>query len=67
MNKDIMIKCGFGKEVERLENKQCPMCGESTANEEFKNEISKREFKLSGLCQQCQDKAFAHRDECICI
>ena len=25
---------------------------------EFKDEISKREFRISGLCQTCQDAAF---------
>lgn len=26
---------------------------------EFRDEISKREFTISGLCQECQDKAFS--------
>ena len=25
---------------------------------EFKNEISKREYTISGMCQTCQDKVF---------
>ena len=24
----------------------------------FRNEISKKEYKISGLCQECQDKIF---------
>jgi len=27
---------------------------------EFRNEISKKEFAISGLCQQCQDKVFGY-------
>ena len=26
--------------------------------EEFRNEISMREFEISGLCQKCQDSVF---------
>lgn len=29
-------------------------------NEEFKDEISKKEFFISGLCQECQDSVFGH-------
>lgn len=31
-------------------------CGEPIG--EFKDEISKREYLISGLCQKCQDKIF---------
>ena len=37
----------------------CPMCKAKIDTEtEFKNEISKREFKISGMCQKCQDSVF---------
>lgn len=60
MNKEIMKELGFEKEVESVEQSVCPLCGwivdESV---EFRDELSKREFKISGLCQKCQDKMFA--------
>jgi hypothetical protein len=31
-------------------------CGKSAT--EFKDELSAREFRISGLCQECQDKFF---------
>lgn len=39
-----------------LDAGKCPTCdGEIT---EFRNEISKKEFSLSGMCQKCQDRTF---------
>lgn len=31
-------------------------CGDEAA--EFRNEISRKEYTISGLCQKCQDKIF---------
>lgn len=38
----------------------CSWCGKEfeCSEEEFKDELSEREFKISGLCQDCQDKTF---------
>jgi hypothetical protein len=58
MNKDIMKQAGFAKEVELVESCQCPFCKEKVDPNGFRNEASKREFKISGLCQKCQDKTF---------
>lgn len=35
---------------------KCPFCREDIG--EFKDEISKREYEISGLCQKCQDQSF---------
>jgi hypothetical protein len=35
----------------------CPFC-KKPGPFEFKNELSQKEFKISGLCQSCQDKFF---------
>lgn len=37
------------------ENK-CPLCKKLIG--EFRNEISKKEYGISGICQKCQDKVF---------
>ena len=39
-----------------IENCICVFCG-GDAND-FKNEISKKEFQISGFCQKCQDDVF---------
>jgi len=36
---------------------QCVCCGKSAT--EFRDEISKREYQISTLCQACQDEVFA--------
>lgn len=40
-----MVKCSWCKKEFEIE-------------EEFRNEISITEFKISGFCQECQDKTF---------
>ena len=40
---------------------RCPVCGENVDKSEFRNEVFMREFKNSGLCQECQDTAFGYR------
>lgn len=34
----------------------CSFCGNEI--EEFRDSASLREFKISGMCQKCQDKTF---------
>jgi hypothetical protein len=39
----------------RLQN-LCPFCGKTVG--EFRDALSEKEFSISGLCQECQDKFF---------
>ncbi len=41
----------------RKQNK-CPFCKKDTENAEFDNSLSRREFEISGLCQNCQNETF---------
>ncbi len=36
----------------------CPFCSKKVDPNSFKDELSKKELKISGLCQECQDKTF---------
>ncbi len=36
---------------------QCPTCGQKVKLK-FADEVSEKEFLISGLCQQCQNKTF---------
>ena len=40
---------------------QCVKCGEF--NLEFRDELSRKEYGISGLCQPCQDQIFGEEDE----
>jgi Fe2+ or Zn2+ uptake regulation protein len=39
-----------------IENKLCPFCKHPVG--EFGDKLSEKEFEISGLCQECQDKVF---------
>lgn len=56
MNREI-IKAVFGNELlDRIDKGQCPTCGKPIGP--FRSELCKREYKISGMCQACQDKLF---------
>lgn len=52
------VKKMFPEMVARKEAGQCPTCDKDPQKEGFKDELSKREFELSGMCQTCQDETF---------
>ena len=63
MNKDIMGQI-FPGELSYILAKRCPFCQKKVSNlDYFKDDISLREFEISGLCQDCQDKVFSNEDE----
>ena len=62
MNKNIMKKV-FPVETERVEMGKCPFCDEFVVKEDFKDDLSLREFNISGMCQKCQDEFFTEDDE----
>lgn len=37
---------------------QCPFCNLDVTDDGFRDETSRREFNISGLCQCCQDEFF---------
>ena len=47
---------GRGRKV-AMDNQLCVMCG-GDANY-FADEVSRKEYGISGMCQTCQDKTFA--------
>lgn len=58
MNKDIMRAAGFGAEVDMVEVGLCPTCDKKILDDSLRDEVSRKEFQISGMCQQCQDAAF---------
>lgn len=55
MNEAIVEKL-FPGTIDKIKNNKCPMCNEEIS--EFKDELSKKEYKISGMCQTCQDSTF---------
>lgn len=59
MNEDIMRAVGFSGFVDSVKAGKCPWCENTKLDrKDFKNEISWKEFGISGLCQECQDDFF---------
>lgn len=49
----------FGRKREdSIKKNICVMCGNIVDENNFKDELSLKEFKISGVCQSCQDKIF---------
>lgn len=46
----------FPGTMETINQNKCPLCKNPIG--EFKNELSKKEYMISGMCQKCQDKIF---------
>jgi hypothetical protein len=58
MNEKIMEALGMKDMVDEYRNGICPMCKKNIDINLFTDELSKREYKISGLCQECQDIIF---------
>lgn len=58
MNKAIMEAMGFEQAVRAVEECCCPFCNIKIEDVPFRDELSRKEYKISGLCQNCQDDMF---------
>lgn len=53
-----MLAAGFGEEVALVNECKCPFCEKPINMSDFRTELDKREYQISGLCQSCQDEMF---------
>lgn len=64
MNEDIMQALGFSEEIKQIRLGNCPFCREPILEHGFRDELSLREYRISGLCQKCQDQTFGdHKND----
>lgn len=55
---NLLMSMGYDRRGSISENK-CVFCAKPINPEtEFRDECSRREFTISGICQKCQDKTF---------
>jgi hypothetical protein len=47
--------------ADRIMCGQCTFCSKSLTP--FRDEISAKEYSISGMCQECQDEVFSMSDE----
>lgn len=49
---------------ELRDEEMCPLCKcEEPEKKGFKDELSEKEFEISGICQECQDYVFTEEEE----
>ena len=61
MNKKTMEAMGFEEAVKKVEASMCPFCNKPIGNQFFRDKLSRREYRISGLCQKCQDSVFGKK------
>jgi uncharacterized CHY-type Zn-finger protein len=58
MLNDMMRKL-FPEEMGRRDQGKCPFCGKEINPEtDFRDDLSRKEYTISGMCQDCQDDFF---------
>ena len=55
---DNLIMLQWMEIQSRKQRNECPRCGKAINQDDFVDELSKKEFKVSGTCQKCQDEIF---------
>ena len=61
---DLLTKLFGVNRRESITEKVCVSCGtENLTEESFRDELSLREFHISGLCQNCQDSVFGTNED----
>jgi hypothetical protein len=53
----------FPKVWKLIEDGKCPFCKKEIKEDEFTDELSKKEYSVSGLCNSCQKATFGGTDE----
>ena len=49
----------LGKDrVETIREGHCMMCNNEFVSENFRDELSEKEYSISGMCQECQDEVY---------
>ena len=57
---DTFAERAFGRsQTEAKEKNLCVFCGKEIKMEDFKDQLSIKEYSISGLCQKCQDDTFS--------
>ena len=56
---NMVSKSFFGTTVSEARGKNiCVICKNPCNPENFKDDLSRQEYQISGMCQKCQDKTF---------
>ena len=53
-----MRSLGFGDEMDKVEKGLCPFCDKPVKEEDFTDRLSLADFKITGMCQKCQNETY---------
>ena len=54
-----MLKNVFPEAAKNIEQNKCATCGSDKIKPtDFKSDLSRKEYGISGMCQKCQDSVF---------
>lgn len=56
---DLIFREGYDLKTQG----KCPTCKQSINVKKFRNDLSWKEYGISGMCQLCQDKVFEEAEE----
>lgn len=60
---NALIKKLFPGQAKLAESGKCPVCGRPVDPSKFRDDLSRREFNISGLRPDCQDEAFEGEED----
>jgi hypothetical protein len=53
----------FPEKRKLIEEGRCPTCKGRIMAEDFRDDLSRKEYGISGMCQKCQDSVFGIKEE----
>ena len=56
-----LIEAVFPGTAKAIAEKRCPTCQKALGK--FRDQLSAREYEISGMCQECQDSVFGGEEE----
>lgn len=56
------IEAIFPGTAAAIANECCPTCSREIMFSNFRDDLSRREYEISGMCQWCQDRVFGSKD-----
>lgn len=52
----------FSEFASRIKKGLCPICSEPIDEDSFRDELSRKEYGITGMCQVCQDNFFVDEE-----
>lgn len=59
----LMQARGFEMHIVNTQLGLCPICSKPIVERDFRDQLSKQEYSISGMCQGCQDMMFTEYEE----